>query len=384
MRICRVASYPDAEYPGSGLVPYFLSFYINEQTLYLTRRRGSKVREVPSHVTLKRFKADNKPFSPKIRQKVFSDSTDLGKMRLQMRVIQQFRGVGFALKCIPLLSFFRPDIIHCHSMMNIYQGIFSHVVLRSKFVLGIHNESEIALIKRLPMLKQLLNRCCDAIICVSNNITVQAKKYLNVPVYTVPTGVDLGFFKPSSTAREKRISTIGAFKWKKGHSDMLSAFKMVSDAFPDYKFTMVGKGEEKNKIVKIIKELKLSGVVEIVSQLDYRGIRDLLSRSKIFVLSSIYEGFPKVVLEAMACGTPVVVTNKCNVSSLIARGVGLETPAGSPQEHSRAIIELLDNQKLWSRASSKCIEVAKNYDWNNSARKTYNIYNKLLKQRVRK
>ena len=79
-------------------------------------------------------------------------------------------------------------------------------------------------------------------------------------------------------------------------------------------------------------------------------IVSFLNESKLFVMASLHEGLPKALLEAIACGTPAVITDGCNAEGII-EDTGLLVPAGSSEALAGAIITMLEDTALWEKCS---------------------------------
>lgn len=87
-------------------------------------------------------------------------------------------------------------------------------------------------------------------------------------------------------------------------------------------------------------------------------------------MSSLYEGFPKALLEALACGTPAVITTGCNAAEII-KETGLIVPKGDSRALAEALCRLIEDEILWTRYASNCRAVAMSYEWKEIASKVY-------------
>ena len=96
---------------------------------------------------------------------------------------------------------------------------------------------------------------------------------------------------------------------------------------------------------------------------------DLLKNADVFLFPTFYEGFGLPVLEAMACGTPVVAADNSSLSE-VAGDAGLLFDPNSGQKLADALLEILNNEKLRDSLQKKGLERVKNFSWEKCARET--------------
>jgi Glycosyltransferase len=148
---------------------------------------------------------------------------------------------------------------------------------------------------------------------------------------------------------------IGRLIDQKGQIYLIEAFKKVKDRFKDVKLVIIGEGELRNTIENKIKELGLENDVILTGYQTnpYKYLKNL----KIFVLSSIFEGFGNVIIEAMHFGLPVI-SYECpgGPKEIIKNEFGVLVPPKDVDALANAMIEMLENkekQKYYSIMSKK-------------------------------
>jgi len=383
VKICRVSnSYPHENNPGSGLTPYYLSKYIYQPTLYITKAIEFKKKKVPNHVLLKEISYRDEATPQALRDEIHSDekSTIGQRILMLLKVMTTLRSVAFFLKSIPALITFRPEIVACHQNLTVFHGVFAKHCLGSKFILHIHNNSEIEVIRNIWLIKWLVQRA-DLIFCLSEMMSKELKKVapsMAGKIKRTSTGVNSKLFKNVGLKRKDQLIAIGSFKWTKGYKYLLDAVARVFSQYPEYSLVILGDGKDKESIVKQIDFLGISDKVDLKGVVSRQDVMKLLNESRLFVMSSLHEGLPKVLLEALACGTPAVITTGCYADKLI-QGRGLLVETRNSQALAEAIIKLIDDEELWQKCSTKASDISKEYNWENIAQQIYHDYSKLLR-----
>jgi len=378
MKICRVAfAYPSEELPGGGLTPYYLSRYIDEPTLYVTREVRGKKREVPSHVVLKEVSFKDEATPHNLREVLHTEQREsiVQGILTHLKVMKTMRGIKFFLKSIPALIAFRPDIVASHENRSILHGVFAKYLLGSKFILHLHNNSEVEVIRNLWLLKFLVQRA-DLIFCLSQTMGKELESVVPSVAERIrytSTGVDPALFSNTEVDRKNQLIAIGSFKRTKGYRYLLDAMPQVFSQHPEYNLVIVGDGADRGEMEKQIDRLGISDRVQLAGIVSRQRVVELLNESKVFVMSSLNEGLPKVLLEALACGTPAVVTTGCNADDLI-EGRGLLVETRNSQALAEAIAKLVEDKELWRRCSINAPTIGDEYNWENVARKVYDRY----------
>ncbi|MDT8383052.1 MAG: glycosyltransferase family 4 protein [Gammaproteobacteria bacterium] len=126
-------------------------------------------------------------------------------------------------------------------------------------------------------------------------------------------GVDLGTFSPPLNREElrnkldingKTLLSVGHLVERKGHHLIVEAMCLL----PEYKLLIAGDGEERSNLVALINKLKLNERVTLLGAVPHESLKEYYGASDALVLASSREGWANVLLESMACGTPVVAT----------------------------------------------------------------------------
>lgn len=211
-------------------------------------------------------------------------------------------------------------------------------------------------------------------------------------ITTIANGIDMEPFRGSrcdselkkslGLAPEHRVITaVGRLRKEKGYPFLLTAFKGVVEEWPDTRLLIAGEGEEEASLKQHAREL---GIAE---KIVFAGLRTdipaILALSEIFVLSSLWEGMPNAVLEAMAAGRPVVATRVGGVPELVVEGeTGLTVPPSDAAALRQALLSMLKDSERARLMGEKGRERAeKHFDIRLTVRKTEELYMKVLEGR---
>jgi glycosyltransferase involved in cell wall biosynthesis len=177
---------------------------------------------------------------------------------------------------------------------------------------------------------------------------------------TIYSGIDLGEFdRPGfDTAKKKRelglpagvpiVGTVGRLSPQKNPEDLLAAALQVVRQMPEVRFMIVGDGPLRSRVEELIRATGISRNILLT------GIRhdipELMAVLDVFVLSSLWEGLPRAIPQAMAAGKPVVCTNVDGNAEAVTHGVnGLLVPPKDPDALADALLQLLQNPGLTAR-----------------------------------
>ena len=165
--------------------------------------------------------------------------------------------------------------------------------------------------------------------------------------------------------KEKTIITVGRLHCQKNHMLLIDAFIQINKKYPMYKLKIYGEGELKGELQEYIKNKKMQKNVILCGTTN--NIQLELQKAEIFVLSSDYEGMPNSLIEAMACGVPVVATDcPCGgPKELITnRENGLLTKVKDMEELIEAIELLINNRELANKLGENSRKITDVLDLN--------------------
>jgi len=236
----------------------------------------------------------------------------------------------------------------------------------------------------------------DKIIAFTSEFLMVANK-IGIPqsrlvYFAIPNAVDTKMFNPNvngSIMRAKLsiasnsfiILYAGAITKAKGIQYLIKAFKKVHYYFPNTTLVLVGEGEDRKYFNNLVNKLGLGSAVLFVGKISYEEMPYIYACADVFVLPSLTEVSPRTILEAMACGKPVVATYVGGVPDLIDNyhsGVLVE-PANDKQL-VKSLNDLISKPNFRKMLSKNATKIATNYTWDNFAKQYIQIFNTVLEQ----
>jgi len=310
--------------------------------------------------------------------------------------------LGFFLKLIRYFYKEKPDIfISAFPHINIVSimardlsGAKAKVVITEQITVSILKRTARNLSRRLvarfilPYLIRFIYPRAEAIICVSRGVADDLSKIIHssdkIGVIYNPIAIsEIDKLAQDSVdhpwffdLKIPVILMVGRLNKTKDYLNLLKAFKLVIQKRPA-RLTILGKGPEEKKIKLFAYKLGLS------DNILFLGFQEnpykYMKRASVFVLSSFHEGFGNVIVEAMACGTPVVSTDcMSGPGEIIENGEnGILVPVANYKALAEAVLKVLDNPFLARKLSEQGKKRAEYFSIERSVKKYEEIFDKL-------
>ncbi len=236
------------------------------------------------------------------------------------------------------------------------------------------------------IIEKIVAQLPTEIISVSEHTTqglIQVLKVNKNKIKKIPSSIDTHLIsKIKSSDIKSSVIFVGRLLTHKNVDILIKAIKLVRNQIPAVKCVIAGDGPERIKLIELADKIGINESVEFLGSLEDHGdIIALIKSSKALVLPSTREGFGLVVIEAMACGTPVITINhKDNAARyLIEEEKNGFTCQLDEEEISNSIIRILKNN-LGSNMKKSCLDLAQNYDWIKMLDETERVYQMSLKE----
>ncbi len=204
-----------------------------------------------------------------------------------------------------------------------------------------------------------------------------------------PWGIDLSLFKPGDKATARKKLNIDGGKFVAifnrhlepiyGVGDLLEGFKIFSEGKDDVLMLMLSEGSEKTSAVKFIAENKLEDKIHLLGRIVNNELPVFLNCSDVFISSSLSDGSSLSLLEAMACGLGIVVTDVPAIKEWVNSSNGFVVPRRNPKEIANALEQYYNNMKLLKLHGSASIKITQEKaNWDKNYIRLKEIYNNLL------
>jgi L-malate glycosyltransferase len=371
MKIMMVSGNPlGKDYGGVAVHVEFL-------TKYLSRFKDITLVSVS-------FGEENQAYAKSGIQYIVLKRMKLGKIFFPFQIFYD------VLRLDNLLNKINPDVIHIQSTIPTF-SLFGLYIARTKYkiLLTLHGyfkeESKFhrgfeKIFNKListPLERQALMKIPN-IITVCPQLKEIIQKFTFSNIYTVPNGIDIDMIQeiaPFSANPNPTIFYIGVLNKRKGVDDLIRAFQLVKTEIPCIKLKIAGIGPDLDKLIKLTTDLELEKDVEFIGFVSEENKFSYLKSIDVFVLATYWESFPIVLLEAMACGKPIITTEVAGNSFAVINGVnGFLVNPGDWRQISEKLIYLFKNREVLEKMGVESKKRALLFNWNTVAVQTKDIY----------
>lgn len=320
------------------------------------------------------------------------------------REIRPLHDVWALLKLVRILRRERWDIVHTHSSKA---GFLGRIAARLAGVPVVIHTPNAFVFDRPPrsflnlfyiLLERIAGRFCDALIAVSpseEQLARHARVVAPEKIVLICNGIDLKEMvcEVDPGAKKKALGlpegnpmilTIGRFAPQKSPGMFLEVAKRILAQHQEATFVMVGDGP---LLEKVQQQVEREGLREHLFVLDWRSdIKEILASCDVYVLSSLWEGLPYTVLEAMAFRKPVVATAARGTRDLVQEGVtGYLVGLQDDEKMAERILTLLSDKTLARQMGEKGrLRIEKEFTLEVHLQKTTLLYQRLFSEKTKR
>jgi len=273
-----------------------------------------------------------------------------------------------------LVNQIKPEIIHAHFIAK--YGFHLPGLMRCPMVVSAWGDDILILPKKSRLLEHYTKKVMesvDLVYAVSQNIRNHILDEFGIPepkVRYLPFGIDTDLFSPQSDSAREESPTIEVFS-NRGffpvydNETLVKGFDLAHRKNPTLRLTLKGDGPLEQSVRDLVSDLGLADVVTFRNKTDYAEVPKDYRKAQIFITTSVSDGTPVSVLEAMASGLPCIATKVGGIPEWIEDGkTGLLIPPGSPDAVVAALICLAADPALRTRLGAAARDVViKNGQW---------------------
>lgn len=305
-------------------------------------------------------------------------------------------------KSFPLLSHvlhfrrvvknFSPDVIHTGYVWQV--GILAsfwnfHPHLSMPWGSDILIEPD-----KSSFIKKIVRRVmkqCDHVQCDAEEVKKKIISDYGLPenkITVFPWGIDLGLFRKSDKLECRKNLNLAHDKFiiiynrylepVYGVQFMLEGFRQFAESKDDVHLLMLSVGKLKNGVIDFIAENKLERKITLIGGVSNRELPQYLNASDVYISTSLSDGTSLSLLEAMACGCGMVVSDVPAILEWINTDNGIVVPRGASVEVADALEKYYSNRTLIGQHGNKNIDITKERaDWDKNYQKLNEIYKKI-------
>ena len=227
-------------------------------------------------------------------------------------------------------------------------------------------------------IKKIFYFFASGIICNSKASTLFFKKiYKNKKIINIYNPIQLIKIKTNYVMKNNFIISVGRLQNQKNFSGLIKAFKIVSNSLNNIKLIIVGSGSEKKYLKRLTHQLKISNIVIFKK---YQNASKLINSSKLFVLNSLWEGLPNILIETQMNKTPILSSNCLSGPDEILQygKLGYLSPTNDEEKLAKKIIYIFNNYTEAKKKAELGYKRLGRFDYTQQCKKYEYFLNKFI------
>lgn len=249
----------------------------------------------------------------------------------------------------------KPDVVHTHLDVIKYAALAAKLAGVSKCVHTVHSvaEKEAGGPAQKAVNGFYFRHGLSVPVALSQEIQASIVRFYGLPagkVLVIRNGIDLSKCRSKEDYRAGhpvRIVHVGRFDVPKNHPGLLRAFRLLLEKHPDCRLILVGDGDSRQEMEALAAELGIAGQVEFCGM--QKDVHPYLYDADIFVLTSVYEGNPMTILEAMGTGLPIAATAVGGIPDMVTDGEDALLTSCRDEDIAGALGRLVEDESLRAR-----------------------------------
>ncbi len=285
-----------------------------------------------------------------------------------------------------IIKHFKPDILHAHYATS--YGLVGALSGFHPFIISSWGTDVIKFPNKNFVAKSILkynfkhaDLLCATSYTIKNYIGAVVKKDVEV----VPFGININEFckKEVTSLFQKDDFVIGSIKPLESIYNidvLINSFSELASKHDALKLMIVGEGSAEAELKALVKKLGIEEKVVFTGRIPFAEISNYYNMLHVLVNISEYESFGVSVIEAMACGKPVVVTNVGGLQEIVKSDeLGIKVEIRNQNQTRDAIEKLISDKKFYDQVSKNARDyVVQNFNWENNLKQMIDLYTQVL------
>ena len=296
--------------------------------------------------------------------------------------------VGVPLVSLKKIKKINPDVIHTHHPLIIGRlAAYLAEKLKRPLFFSAHTQYEQYLNYYFPHgfqitsklivndLKNLAKKC-RTVICPSPETEARLARYKILNTKVIFNGIDVRQFSPSKTVNTEKLSLVytGRIEKEKNPAFLIKTAKELKKIKPDFEMNIIGDGNFLPRMSQWLIKDKLEDNVRLIGELPRDILPTIYQTGSLFFTPSTSEVMPLTIIEALACGLPIIALEKSNLNSLVVNNKNGLLLKSQPKAVAQAIVGLFADKKLLLAFSREARKKALFFSLEYCTRNLVNLY----------
>jgi glycosyltransferase involved in cell wall biosynthesis len=259
----------------------------------------------------------------------------------------------------------RPDVIHARSLL--YGGFSAALIKQHRHIPALVTEVASIFASHALQLDHRLTirysvKHLDKVLAISSAMKRALQPFVDTEITVVHNPINTTFFTPSDAPVPQNpfnIAIVGNLNRAKGHHILIDAFVKALHQHPDMELNIVGDGRERGNLEKQAVQLGVIDRINFHGRQPRNATRNIMQRSHVIVSASRHETFGMTLLEAIACGKPVIATQSGGPEDIVNENNGRLVPVDDVEALAAALREMAEHYERYDQAQIRADCVAR-------------------------
>lgn len=317
------------------------------------------------------------------------NQSNMGEFDVYRISLSKMRFLGLLLywfKIFLTIKRLKPEVIQVQGLCMALPAVLAKKILNIPYIVSGRGSDVYVSWPFKEMISKLGLRNATISMALTENMKKEMQKIYDSQIEVIPNGIDTKRFnlnkyesreKLGLNHNQKIVLFVGRLERVKGVKYLIKAINNLSRE--DLKLIIVGDGRESHSLKLLVKKMDLTEKIMFMGKIPNEKIPEYMVAADVFVLPSLSEGFPVVLLEAMAAGIPIISTKIRGLTEIVENNAnGFLVNPKNPEEIADKINIILTNENLAKKISKTNKQRSMFYDWKNIVGTLEKLYNSTI------